>query len=85
MSAQRIYIIVGGTLDGHAFRPECGRIDGTWLELEDELYRVARVPETRDRLMVPRRALVHPSIPERDVLWRVFMGTMRAWAAEVLR
>ena len=85
MSAPRIYLIVGGKLDGHAFRPEGGRIDGTWLELDDELYCVATVPETRDSLMVPRQALVHPSIPERDVLWRVFMGILRAWTAEVLR
>lgn len=88
---QRIYLIVGGPLDGQAFRPEGGRIYGELIRLGprtargDCVYRVVRLPRPAEPIMVPLWVLVHPDVPAGTVLWEVFMGTMRAWAAEVLR
>lgn len=83
---QRIYLIVGGPLDGHAFRPTDGRpVEGQILELEGEDYVVARVPAPRHPLMLPRWVLVHWTMLGCDLLWQAFVRTMRAYAAEVLR
>lgn len=84
---QRIYLIVGGPLDGHAFTPRDVRLRvGQWVELQGEDYTVTRVPPSRDNLMVPRSVLVHWSDMGRgDLLWRTFLHTMRAYAAEATR
>lgn len=87
MTTQRIYLIVGGPLDGHVFRPTNARLlVGQWVELEGEDYAVTRVPPSRDNLMVPRAVLVHWSDMGRgDLLWRAFLHTMRAYATEATR
>lgn len=87
MTTQRIYLILGGPLDGHAFRPADARLRvGQWVELEGEDYEVARVPQPREPLMVPRYVLVHWSDAGKDcLLWRAFLHTMRAYAAEATR
>lgn len=83
---QRIFMIVGGPLDGHAFRPTDGYpLEGQVLELEGDDYVVRRVPPTRDRLMLPRWVLVHWTMLDCDLVWQAFVRTMRAYAAEALR
>lgn len=83
MARQQIFLIVGGPLDGHAFRPVGV---GQWVELEGEDYAVTRVPVSRDNLMVPRSVLVHWSdMGCSDLLWRTFLHTMKAYAAEATR
>ncbi|UXX42049.1 hypothetical protein [Pseudomonas phage phiH2] len=87
MARQQIFLIVGGPLDGHAFRPVGVQLGvGQWVELEGEDYAVTRVPASRDNLMVPRSVLVHWSdMGCSDLLWRTFLHTMKAYAAEATR
>ena len=88
---QRTYLIVGGPLDGQAFRPEGGRFPGEWVRLgphtlrDEYVYRIVRTRRPAEPIMLPIWALVHDSVPRNEVTWQIFMGTMRAWAAEILR
>ncbi|URA07178.1 hypothetical protein P9A48_gp70 [Xanthomonas phage Mallos] len=92
--SQRIYVILGGPLDGKAFRPSSGRIPTLYIDLDpygDHIssdphyrYEVVQVHRPREPLMVPRWVLVHASVPRDEILWRTFMATMRAFCLEVL-
>lgn len=87
---QRIFLILGGPMDGKAYRPH-RTIRGTQVNLNfpngfdrDLVYEVVRVPRPREPLMVPMWVLVHPTVPRDEVLWRTFMGVMRSFCLEVL-
>lgn len=88
---QRIYLIVGGPLDGQAFRPEGGRFPGEGVRLgphtlrDEYVYRIVRTRRPAEPIVLPIWALVHDSVPRNEITWQIFMGTMRAWAAEILR
>lgn len=89
---QHIYLIIGGPQDGKAYHPRTGRIDGNWINLNpspyemngDFIYDVVRGLSPAEPLMVPCWVLVHRTIPRQELLWRVFMSPMRAFAKEVL-
>ncbi len=86
MAPQRIFLIVGGPLNGHAFRPQ-GTVLSRFqvVELEDNHYIVTLVPRPKYALSVPELILMHHTVPKGELIWRTFLGTYRAWAAEVLR
>lgn len=88
---QRIFLILGGPMDGKAYRPHPA-IRGTQVNLNrtpeefngDLIYEVVRVPKPREPLMIPMWVLVHRTVPRDEVLWRTFMGVMRSFCLEVL-